>query len=283
MDAIRLGPLVFGIDRFAALLGLAVFLLAVWTLGRRLAPAARARLDAWSWRVLLAGLLAGRGAHVAAHWESFAAEPWRIVALWQGGVSAQASLVAAGLVTLLAVGRRDAPAIGRPAGLSLALGLAAWGGGLLLAGPPVAPPPPAQIFVTTAGEALSLAEREGRPAVVNLWATWCAPCRRELPMMAELAAAYPDIDVIFANQREAPQRVGLFLATEGLRLQRLVLDEAGVPGRHYAALGLPTTVFLDAEGRMVEKHVGEISREAFAAGLARLAAAPAPPDPARGR
>jgi len=271
MDAIRLGPLVFALDRFAAIAGVAAFLLAVWVLGRAQGAEGRARLDTWSWRVLLIGGLAGRGGHVAAHWESFAPEPWRVVAFWQGGFSAQAALVAAGLVTLLELGRGDGPRLGRPVAGSLALGLAVWGGVLLLQGPPQAPPPPARIFVTTAGEALSLADRGGRPAVVNLWATWCAPCRRELPMMVEVAAAHPGIDVIFANQREPASRVGLFLATEGLHLPRLVLDEAGELGRHYAALGLPTTVFLDAGGQLVAKHVGEISREAFTAGLARLA------------
>ena len=272
MDAIRLGPFVFGIDRFAAIAGVAVFLLVVWGLGRWHGGAARARLDAWSWRVLLLGFLAGRGGHVAAHWESFAAEPWRVIAFWQGGFSVQAALVAVGLVTLLELGRQAGPRLGRPVGLALGLGLAGWGGVLTLKGPLQAPAPPSQVFVTTAGAPVSLADRQGRPAVVNLWATWCAPCRRELPMMVELAAAHPGIDVIFANQREPAPRVGLFLATEGLRLPMLVLDEAGVLGRHYAALGLPTTVFLDGDGQMVQKHVGEISREAFAAGLARLAA-----------
>ena len=273
MDAIRLGPLVFSLDRFAALAGVAVFLAVVWLAGRWRGGALRARLDAWSWRVLLVGFVVGRGAHVAAHWDSFAGELWRVVAFWQGGFSAQWAFVAAGLVTLLELGRRDAgPPMGRPVALSLAAGLAVWGGLMLSQGPLQAPGPPQTVFRAVNGQALSLAERDGRPAVVNLWATWCAPCRRELPMMAELAEAHPGIDVIFANQREPQARVGLFLATEGLRLPLLVLDEEGALGRHYAALGLPTTVFLDADGAVAEKHVGEISREAFAAGLARLEA-----------
>ena len=272
MDAIALGPLVFAIDRAAAIAAVAVFLLAVWGLARRLGPEQGARLDRWAWRSVVLGALAGRAVHVALHWDSFADAPWRVVAFWQGGFSAQGALVAVGLVTVLELGRRDRPALGRPVALALGLGAAAWVGVQLLQGPLYAPGPPTQTFTAIDGRALSLAERDGRPAVVNLWATWCAPCRRELPMMAELAAANPGVDVIFANQREAPGTVGLFLATEGLRLSNVVLDEAGVLGRHYAALGLPTTLFLTAEGRVVERHVGEISREAFAAALARLQA-----------
>ena len=279
MDAIAIGPLVFSIDRFAALAAVAVFLLAAWGLARRLGPDQGARLDRWAWRSVLLGALAGRAVHVVVHWDSFAPEPWRVVAFWQGGFSAQGALVAVGLVTLLELGRRDRPALGRPVALALGLGLASWAGGLMLKGPLQAPGPPAQVFAAIDGREISLVERDGRPAVVNLWATWCAPCRRELPMMAELAAAHPDIDVIFANQREAPNTVGLFLATEGLQLRNVVLDRGGVLGRHYAALGLPTTVFLDPDGRVVEKHVGEISREAFGAALTRLGTlSPSPPD-----
>jgi thiol-disulfide isomerase/thioredoxin len=270
MDAISLGPFVFAIERFAAIAGVAAFLLVAWLLARRGAPEVRARLDGWSWRVLVLGALAGRGVHVAAHWESFAAEPWRVVAFWQGGFSTQAALVVAGLVTALELGRGRE--VARPVGLALAAGLAAWGGTLMLKGPIAAPAPPAQVFTAIDGREISLVDRDGRPLVINLWATWCAPCRRELPMMADVAALHPGIDVMFANQRERPQQVGLFLATEGLRLSLVVLDEDGVLGRHYAALGLPTTVFLSPEGRVVEKHVGEISREAFEAALSRLAA-----------
>ena len=280
MDAVSLGPLVFSIERFAAFAAVAVFLIAVWGLARRLEPEQGARLDRWAWRSALLGAVAGRGVHVAGHWDSFAPELWRVVAFWQGGFSAQGALVAVGVVTLLELGRRNLPPLGRPVGISLGLAVATWAGVLMLKGPLYAPGPPEQTFTAIDGREISLVERDGRPAVVNLWATWCAPCRRELPMMAELAALHPSIDVIFANQREAPQTVGLFLATEGLRLSNVVLDQAGVLGRHYAALGLPTTVFLDPDGQVVESHVGEISREAFAAALARLDAFEASAGPA---
>ncbi len=272
MEAVAIGPLVFPMERLAAIAAVAVLLLAVWLLSRRMEATQAARLDRWVWRAVVLGALSGRGVHVLQHWDSFAPEPWRILAFWQGGFSAQGALVAVGVVTVLELGRRNLPPLGRPMALALGLSVAAWAGVLLLKGPLHAPGPPAQILTTIDGREISLADRDGRPAVVNFWATWCAPCRREMPMMGELAAAHPDIDVIFANQREAPQTVGLFLATEGLRLSNVVLDEAGSLGRHYAALGLPTTIFLDADGQVVERHVGEISREAFAAGLARLGA-----------
>ncbi|MBK5926600.1 TlpA disulfide reductase family protein [Rhodobaculum claviforme] len=279
MDAVRLGPLVFSIERFAALAAVAVFLLAVWWLARRMGDARGPRLEAWGWRSVILGALAGRAGHVAAHWDSFADELWRVVAFWQGGFSVQGALVAVALVTALEVLRRDRAPLGRPVALALGLGVATWAGVGMLQGPLQPLAPPTQVFTAIDGRAISLAERDGRPAVVNLWATWCGPCRRELPMMADVAAAHPDVDVIFANQRETPNTVGLFLATEGLRLSNVVLDQGGVLGRHYAAFGLPTTVFLDASGAVVEKHVGEISREAFTAALARLGAlSPSPPD-----
>lgn len=268
----------FSIDRFAAIAAVAVFLLVVWALARWLGPPRGPRLEAWGWRAVVLGAVAGRAGHVAAHWDSFAGEVWRVVAFWQGGFSAQAALLAVGVVTLLELGRRDREALGRPVAAALGLGVVTWVGVGLLQGPLQAPGPPTQVFTAIDGRAISLAEREGRPAAVNLWATWCAPCRRELPMMAEVAAQHPGVDVIFANQREAEGTVGLFLATEGLALRTVVLDHAGVLGRHYGAFGLPTTVFLDAGGAVVETHVGEISREAFTAALGRLEAlSPSPP------
>ncbi|MGY6409658.1 MAG: prolipoprotein diacylglyceryl transferase family protein [Alkalilacustris sp.] len=278
MEAVAIGPLVFPMERLAAIAAVAVLLLSVWVLSRRMEATQAARLDRWAWRAVILGALAGRGVHVAQHWGSFAPEPWRILAFWQGGFSAQGALVAVGLVTLLELGRRNLPPLGRPIGLALGLSVATWAGVLFLKGPLYAPGPPAQVFTAIDGREISLADRDGRPAVVNLWATWCAPCRRELPMMGELAAAHPGIDVIFANQREAPQTVGLFLATEGLSLPNVVLDQDGLLGRHYAVLGLPTTLFLAPDGQVVERHVGEISREAFAAALARLEGlSPSPP------
>lgn len=116
----------------------------------------------------------------------------------------------------------------------------------------------------------AIADRAGRPAVVNLWASWCPPCRREMPLLAEAAAALPDVDFIFANQGEGAVAIQSYLDDENLELENVVLDPAHSLSRHYAAPGMPVTLFLGADGQVVTSHFGEISREALDVAIARL-------------
>ncbi|WP_114966696.1 TlpA disulfide reductase family protein [Alkalilacustris brevis] len=266
MDAVALGPLVFPIDRFAVIAGAAAFLTAVWWAGRR---GADARLQLWSGQVLLWGFIAARLGHVGRHWDSFAAEPWRAAFFWQGGFWAPAGVAAAGAITAFALWR--VPGMTRAALVTAALGLVVWQGVWGLRTPLPEVGPPVQALATLDGGEIDLSLREGRPMVINLWATWCAPCRREMPMMAEVAAGHPGVDFVFANQREGAGPVRRFLADEALDLPIVVLDTGGALARHYSVLGLPATLFVDAGGRVQARHIGEISREAFEAGIAGLA------------
>jgi len=251
--------------------GLLMLAVAVALQGRRLPAEAARRLRRQALWVAGAALVAGRVVHVAGLPGAYLERPWLVLALWDGGVSAQAALVAGLAVLVLA------PAGGGTArrGLAVAVAvgvLAGWATWLVhpQAGPRAAAP---AAIATIDGREIALADRQGRPLVLNLWATWCAPCRRELPMMAEVAAARADLDVVFVNQREPEARVGLFLATEGFRLGLVALDPDGLLGRRHAAFGLPTTVFIDGDGQVRAVHVGEMTRAQFEAGLDDLAAA----------
>ena len=268
MSAIQLGPIVLGIDRAAALAGIAAFLLVAELWGRRMGGPAGAMLRSWSGQAVLFGAIAARLGHVTAHWDSFAAEPWRILAIWQGGFSGQWAVGAVLIVTILAANR--ARPMLRPAMVALALGLVAWQGVLWQAGPVPRTPVTDQRFETLDGAGFALSDHAGRPIVLNLWATWCPPCRRELPMMGEVARATPEVTFAFASQREAPQQVAQYLVLERIDLPNVIFDIGGDLGRHYASLGLPTTLFIGADGELVALHVGEISRERLQAEVARL-------------
>jgi thiol-disulfide isomerase/thioredoxin len=110
-----------------------------------------------------------------------------------------------------------------------------------------------------AGGDLDLATLEGRPVVLNLWATWCGPCRRELPRMAELAATYPEVAFVFAAQREDEAKVARFLNDHGFELELVVLDDRGQLADRFRSPGLPTTLFFDADRQLMQAHLGEIS------------------------
>ncbi|MGO4839168.1 TlpA family protein disulfide reductase, partial [Rhizobiaceae sp. 2RAB30] len=122
-------------------------------------------------------------------------------------------------------------------------------------------PLPETTFRTLAGEELALTSRTGRPIVMNLWASWCPPCRREMPMMADIAASSPDVAFVFANQGENPGQVGAYLDRERLELPLILLDRLSELGGHYKAPGLPATLFIGSDGVLADVHIGEISRE----------------------
>ncbi|MBE0486404.1 TlpA disulfide reductase family protein [Marinobacter sp.] len=110
----------------------------------------------------------------------------------------------------------------------------------------------------------------GQPTVVNLWATWCPPCIREMPVLEEAQKRYPGINFVFANQGEHPETIQKFLSEQNLDLHHVLSDRQGQFGRVTGSHGLPTTLFYNAEGNMVDSHMGELSRASLFRGLERF-------------
>lgn len=123
------------------------------------------------------------------------------------------------------------------------------------------------------GREVDLRSFVGRPLVLNLWATWCPPCRREMPLLVRTANSRSDVTFVFANQ-DRGNSAGLvrsFLDESGLVMEWVLLDPENVLQRKLATSGLPTTYFFDAHGRLVAQHVGEISPRILEASLAQIA------------
>jgi thiol-disulfide isomerase/thioredoxin len=95
--------------------------------------------------------------------------------------------------------------------------------------------------------------------LINLWATWCGPCLRELPLFMEMAEKYPEVTFLFINQRESPEQVTKFLEQHDLKLEHVLLDTRGQLATQFDVLGLPSTFFFDAQGNLVDTHTGEVS------------------------
>lgn len=108
------------------------------------------------------------------------------------------------------------------------------------------------------GRSITLSELE-TPVVFNLWATWCGPCRRELPMMAGMAAQYPEVTFLFVDQRESQRKVSDYLTEQNLNLEWVLLDPKGKLANQFQSRGLPTTLFFDETGMLTQAHLGEIS------------------------
>jgi thiol-disulfide isomerase/thioredoxin len=107
------------------------------------------------------------------------------------------------------------------------------------------------------------ASRLGGPAVVNLWASWCGPCRREMPMLAEAARRNPDVRFVGINTQDRPEAAADFLASTGVRYPQLV-DVDGVVLADTRVPGLPVTLALDPDGNVVDRVIGEASAEELA-------------------
>lgn len=135
-------------------------------------------------------------------------------------------------------------------------------------------PLPAAPFFDKAGQARHFAEMRGRGLVVNFWATWCAPCVKEMPDLDRLNARLEKdgIEVLpLSSDREGAALVEKFHQRAGIKTLPVLLDVNGAVGRALKIGGLPTTILVDREGREVARVVGAATwdSDAFAEAIRR--------------
>ena len=240
-----------------------VAVLVAWLVARRVArmlpdtpykAAGGMLIDAVFW-----GLVAGRLAYIAQWWEEYYAAPMSMIAIGDGGFAWWAALpVGAAYVwwkTRSAQVLRSAVFGGMVAG-TLVWVLANGVLSLLLRS---APPLPDLPLLTLDEQPVSLSAYEGRPVVLNLWASWCPPCRREMPVFEQAQGEFPEVAFVLVNQGETAQQAQAFLENEGLQLTDVLLDPPSSAMQTMGSRGLPTTLFFDAQGRQVDTHLGEIT------------------------
>ena len=107
-----------------------------------------------------------------------------------------------------------------------------------------------------------LDDLRGTPVVVNLWASWCEPCEREMPMLAEAAEAHRDVQFLGVDTLDAREGAEGFITEFGVPFPSL-FDPDGVIRTDLDSFGLPVTVFFDTEGNQVGKVDGELSQVAL--------------------
>ncbi len=109
---------------------------------------------------------------------------------------------------------------------------------------------------TLDGKRVSLAAFEGRPVLINFWATYCAPCRREMPLIERTAAQHPRLVVLLIDERDSHQSASAFVTD--LQITSTVLfDGDGKVGDAYGISGLPTTFFIRNDGEIEGRYIGE--------------------------
>ncbi|MGH7729442.1 MAG: TlpA family protein disulfide reductase [Vulcanimicrobiaceae bacterium] len=121
---------------------------------------------------------------------------------------------------------------------------------------------PAESFAVErlGGGSEGIADYRGRVVLVNLWASWCSPCREETPALEKLYRAERGrgLVVLGIDQGESASAAAKFVAEMHLTYP-ILLDEDQHYGRAYEALGLPTTLVVDRAGRIVFGHDGQLT------------------------
>ncbi|SBV36391.1 putative thiol:disulfide interchange protein [uncultured Stenotrophomonas sp.] len=258
-------PLMALIAALAALVGGAF--------ARALVPAAsglRGRAGAVVLDALLLGVLGARVVHVVLHAPDYLAESLSIIRLGDGGYLPWAGVTVALAYALWAT-RRQLPR--KP----VLLGLFASGALWLVAAMAVFALqrstivlPADVVLADVHGNVVPLSAHAGKPLVLNLWASWCGPCRREMPALVQAQRAHPQIGFVFANQGEAAADVVAYLAETRLQADNVLLDADSVLMQRTGARALPTTLFFGGDGRLRGVHMGELSRAGLQARLREL-------------
>lgn len=118
----------------------------------------------------------------------------------------------------------------------------------------------------------ALEQFSGQHTVINLWASWCPPCRREMPILQQAEQQHPDIRFVFINQGEDAATVQEYLARQHLNFSHVLLDPYGETAQATGMYGLPSTLFFNSKGELVETHLGEISQAVLQHKLQQLTA-----------
>lgn len=127
---------------------------------------------------------------------------------------------------------------------------------------------------TPGGQTISLNDFRGRPVLLNFWATWCPPCRAEMPLLQRIAdnkaLSEKGLVVVGVDLGETPATVDAFMKSNGYSFT-VVLDRDQIVGEHYNVGGIPTTFFIDKDGIIREVRVGAFASEAqILAGLRKI-------------
>jgi len=267
MLTVNLGPFPLS---FAAILVIVALFVAAWA-GRMAGRSQQISIGNILVDMLIAAILAARIAFVAVWFETYSRSPWSMLDIRDGGFILWVGLLAALLVAAWRGWRRVSLRI--PLSIGLVSGAIAWGAMFGAISQLNNTMLPKVSLNTLAGEPVDLVKlAAGKPMVVNLWASWCPPCRREMPVLAAAQKQEKEFLFVFANQGEDGTTAQNYLTGAGLDMVNVLLDPSTDFGHEAGSTALPTTLFYDAKGRLVNSSLGELSEATLTSKLDQLRA-----------
>ncbi|WP_245533702.1 TlpA disulfide reductase family protein [Calidithermus timidus] len=250
-----LGPLALSWPNLALLLGVFAFV----------GLAARQGVEGKAWWVLLFAALAARVGYAVEHlssWPNAGTALLGVLDIRSGGWSWWVGFPAGAIAALFLL-KQEATRLLVPGVASLAVALLPLGVQHGLTRPaPLSSKPAYETQMLQYLEAGQIRPGEVRfadlpkPMLINLWATWCPPCRAEMPLLVEYQRkGYP---IVLLNVGENPGTIQNFLQQTGLSA-RVFLDSAGLQ-RAFQVSGLPTTLLIGSDGQVIARHLGPVNR-----------------------
>jgi cytochrome oxidase Cu insertion factor (SCO1/SenC/PrrC family) len=129
---------------------------------------------------------------------------------------------------------------------------------------------PAFDLATTDGRKTGLADIAGKPSVINFWASYCPPCKAEMPLLQQQVGRQTGVQLVLIDEGDSAQTARSFLSAVGVHQAALLDSDLGA-GHAYGVSALPMTVFVRADGTISGRQVGQLSESVLAAQLSNLA------------
>lgn len=253
--SVIVGPFAFATQHLIFLFSCALALAIGWWLGRR----HEIGVADVVFRIIAVALISARLIFVIIYYDSYLSAPWQILNVRDGGFSITAGFIAGiawGLYEL-----RRYPSARRAITMASLSGVVT---GVLLSfllhnQVQQTEFPQASLY-NLQQESVNLSQDfAGQPVVINLWASWCPPCVREMPLLEDAVEKWPEVAFLTINQGENLELVEGFLREQGLNLPHVLLDKNSEISDVIGSYALPTTLFFDSEGRLNNTHIGEFS------------------------
>jgi thiol-disulfide isomerase/thioredoxin len=261
MLSISIGPFALSVSLFITIIGIIIFWATTHWLTRKSLEKKQAVDTIFT--ALWVGFVIARLAFVLTLWSEYKADWWQIFNIRDGGFIPYYGWIASVFILIVASSRhRKISQIYLKASIATLCVIGPLKYTAFLYNAEVGLPQ-SQVH-NSIGDKISLQTFKGKPLVINYWATWCPPCRKEMPVLQTAQQLHANVTFLFVNQGEDSSTVSEFLQSQGLELDNVFYDPASQLSRESGAAGLPTTLFFDASGKLIANRMGELSQASLA-------------------